>query len=155
MTELGYYGFVDDHLADLLEAVTEPSNAIFAPQDADLIYQAEIMQDIHSWLVNEGNNILYIYGELDTWTGAGVIPSDKINAVRMVNPGGYHDTRINSFPPQMRQEIYDVLSKWLDKEVNESFFKRNFMLANSLYMFAILAFTLFLVYRRVQAGKNA
>lgn len=155
MTELGYYGFVHDHLEDLLEAVSEPTNAIFAPQDADLTYRPEVMQDIHSWLVNEGNNILYIHGELDTWTGAGVIPSEGTNALRMVNPGGYHDTRINSFPPQMRQEIYGVLSRWLEKEVNESFFKRNFMLVNSLYMFAILAFTLLLVYRRIQAGKNA
>jgi len=155
MTELGYYGFVDTHLTHLLKSLTAPSNRPFAPQDADLTYRPEVMQDIYQWLVNEGNEILYIHGELDTWSGVGVVPAASVDALRMINPGGYHDTRIGSFPPAMRQQIYGKLSEWLQRDVNESFFKRNIMLVNAAYMLAILLMTLFLVYQKSQRAKNA
>lgn len=117
-TELGYYDFVDDHLKDLLVAVPEPDNTFFAPKGVPLNYNGALMQKIHHWLVNEGDNILYIYGEQDTWSGAAVTPSASTNAVKMVKEGGWHATRIVAFDGAELDKIYRTLEEWLGFKVH-------------------------------------
>ena len=116
-TELGYYGFVTDHLKDLLVALPNPTNKSFAPKNAKLIYKPEVMQDIINWLQNEGNNIIYIYGGQDAWTGAAVETTQKTNALKMVKKGRAHRTRIRDFSEGEKEKIYSTLEKWLDIEI--------------------------------------
>lgn len=117
MTELGYYGFPTNQVSDLLVAVKKPSNRIFGPKDADLTYRPEVSRKTRDYLMTKGNKILYIYGEIDTWTACGVLPSDETNAVRMVLPGGSHTTRIKDFSEADRQLMYKKLKKWVKVKI--------------------------------------
>lgn len=116
-TELGYYGFQTDHLDGLLKAVPHPTNTSFAPKGVDVIYRPEVMADIHAWLVKEGNRILYLYGELDTWTACAVNPEPSANAVKVVNPGGAHTFFINDLKEKEKERVYSTLEKWLDVRI--------------------------------------
>ena len=116
-TEIGYYGFVTEHLKDLLVEVKDPDNALFAPQNATLNYDGTNMKELSDWLVNEGNDILYIYGELDTWTSCGVEPSPSTNAKRYVLPNGSHGARIGDFDANRRNEIYNYLNSRLSTQI--------------------------------------
>jgi len=116
ITELGYYGFPKDHVADLLVTVKEPTNVIFAPQDADLTFRP-YLKPVHDWLMKKGDRILYIYGGIDTWTACGVVPSPETDALRMVKEGGDHRTRISSFSKEDQQKMYDQLKKWLKVDI--------------------------------------
>ncbi len=117
LTESGYYGFIYDHVKDLLVSLENPSNLIFGPKDADLTFDPEPMRKVHDFLSAKGNKILYIYGEVDTWTACGFTPTPNTDALRMVKEGGSHTTRIASFSEADRQKIYDQLKKWLKVEI--------------------------------------
>lgn len=116
LTELGYYGFLKDHVKDLLVTVPNPTNLTFGPKGVDLSY-TPYLQKVADYAVHKGKRILYIYGELDTWTACGVEPSPKLDALRMVKKGGAHSTRIIHFSKQEQQLIYDKLAKWLKVDI--------------------------------------
>ena len=116
MTELGYYDFPTEGVEDLLEAVGDPSNLIFAPQEADLTFR-HYLKPVEEFLEKKGKKIIYIYGELDTWTACGVVPNPKTKSLRMTKKGGTHSTRIKSFSPAERGLIYRHLKKWMKTRV--------------------------------------
>ena len=115
--ENGYYGFITDHLKDLLEDVQKPSNGIFAPQDADLTYDPDYMKNALAALEKNGNNILYIYGEYDTWTACGMFPSENSNSLRMSLKEGSHITRIRTFSESDQEKIRAKLAEWVGVKV--------------------------------------
>jgi len=73
-----------------------------------------VMRDVHSWLTNEGNNIIYLYGEVDPWSASAVEPAEKTNALMMVKKGGSHRIRIRDFKGKEREAILSALEEWLD-----------------------------------------
>jgi hypothetical protein len=89
------------------------------PEGVKEEFNPQLMQNINEWLQKEGDYMLYIYGEDDPWSATSVVPSDSTNAVKMVNPGGSHRTRIKSFPGEMKDSIYDVLETWLDLKIQK------------------------------------
>lgn len=116
ITESGYYGFLNEHLQDLLVSVKKPTNVIFAPQDTDLSF-TPYCQNVIDFLDVKGNNIIYIYGEVDPWTACGYQPTKNTNALRMDKKGGSHTTRIASFSKAEQQKIYKRLDKWLKTDI--------------------------------------
>ena len=114
-TELGYYGYVQKNVSDLLSE-SDYSNAAFAPQDIPLDYNPDLMIRLNDWLQKKGNNILYIYAELDPWSASAVEPGDKTNALKMTLKGGNHFAFINNFPENEKKIILDTLKTWIDIE---------------------------------------
>ncbi|MDQ3141753.1 MAG: hypothetical protein M3Q56_05840 [Bacteroidota bacterium] len=112
MTEYGYYGFDTTGLADLLFFENELSNLEFCPKGVTIKYDNSYILSMYQRAVNEGNNIIYIYGENDTWTSCGVIPSSKTNAQRFVKKDGGHRTRIRDLSISDKDKIYNTLQKW-------------------------------------------
>ena len=116
MTELGYYGFDTTGLRHLLKAVPQPSNAIFAPM-SNLAFDAKLNQDVRKWLRKSGNKMLYIYGELDAWSGAAVNPSGKTDALKIVMKNrAHHDARIKNMTSADKQKTIETLNRWLADE---------------------------------------
>ena len=113
-TELGYYGFETSHLEGLLEAVPHPTNTLFAPKGVEVKFNPMAMKRVNDFLQERGNNIIYIYGETDTWTATGVMLSGKTNALKIVKKGGSHNTRINNLPDAQREKVLKALEKWLE-----------------------------------------
>ncbi len=116
MTELGYYGFDTTGLRHLLKAVPQPTNTVFAPE-SNLPFNAELNQDVRKWLRKSGDKMLYIYGELDAWSGAAVNPSSKTDALRIVMKNrAHHDARIKNMTSANKQKTMTTLQRWLTDE---------------------------------------
>ncbi len=87
------------------------------PDRVDVSFDASAMSDIQTWLKENGDHMMYLYGENDPWTAMAFEPSGKTGAVKLVNPGGNHATHIGNFPGYMRDSIHDVLESWLDLKI--------------------------------------
>jgi len=115
--ELGYYGYDISDVKDLLQEVEEPTSKIFIPEGSKPNFDCSLMQDINTWVQKHGNNMLFIYGEYDTWSAPAVMLTGETNAVKMVKKGGSHRTRIKDFSDEEKEIIYTTLEEWLDIEI--------------------------------------
>lgn len=118
-TEIGYYNYKTEDFKDLLIKTKDEyeSNIRFAPQNIELNYNESLMKNINKYIQEEGNNMLYIYGENDTWSSTAVEIGSNTNAVKMVKKGGNHRTRIKSFEGEEKEKIYSTLEKWLELKI--------------------------------------
>ena len=116
-TQIGYYGYDTTPFADLLSAVQNPSYRFSAPQGVPLEYDATAMRDIDEWIRTQGNNMIFIYGEIDPWSASAVQLDGRTNALKMVRKGGDHRTRIASFSDDEREKILKTLEEWLEVSV--------------------------------------
>ena len=114
---MGYYGYDISELKDLLQEVKEPTSKIFLPENLRLVFDCCSMQMINSWIQKHGNNMIFIYGEIDSWSATAVELTGETNAIKMVKEGGCHRTRINSFDEKDRTFIINTLEQWLDYEI--------------------------------------
>ncbi|NIT56894.1 MAG: hypothetical protein GWN00_11865, partial [Aliifodinibius sp.] len=149
-TELGYYGYRTEYLNDLLTAIDNPSNLFFAPEDAQIEFNPKVMQDVLHWLQHSGNNIIYLYGGLDPWTGAAVEPSPETNAIKIVQPDAAHNLKIRDLSSARQQEIFTALEEWLNIEVegNSNPVGGNIFDWNAVFIGGILLFTLLFALRK-------
>ncbi len=116
-TEFGFYGFDVSHLKGLLKSGHKLTNTFFAPQNTDLTYKPEIMAELNQYLNNHGNNIIYIYGELDTWSATAVQLTGKTNAVKVIQKGGFHNAKIRKLSEEKRKKVHSALEDWLDLKI--------------------------------------
>jgi len=117
LTEIGMYGYEIEPFKKYLKDTTNITFEFNLPKGTeDVTYNYEAMKDINNWVQNEGNYMLYIYGQNDAYFATAVEPSKNTNAVRMVNPKGCHTTRIETFPDNMKKEIYKILQDWMSEE---------------------------------------
>jgi len=117
-TELGYYRLIDDHVSHLLVDLEDPSYSYFAPKGVPLNFSPATMQDVHSWLQTEGNNIIYIYGGIDPWTAGAVELTGATNAFKIVQPGANHSVMIGDLDE--RELVYSTLEAWLGVPVRRA-----------------------------------
>lgn len=117
--EIGYYGYETEDFSDLLVDVNDDiaSSIFFAPENVNLDFNESLMFNINQFIRSNGNNMLYIYGENDTWSATAVDIGETTNAVKMVKEGGNHRTRISSFVSEEKEKIYSTLEKWLDTKI--------------------------------------
>lgn len=118
LTELGFYGYSITEFSDWVETVKTPDFFFYAPPGEPLNYNPYVMQEIYYWLQDYGNNMLYIYGEVDAWSACAVPITGRTNAVKMIKKGGSHTTRIKSFEGQELEKIHQTLEKWLDISID-------------------------------------
>lgn len=68
-------------------------------------------------LTHNDPKMVYIYGDIDPWTASGIyglpFTKSKKNLHVYMHKGGSHLTRILSFPESERQEIINLIDKWL------------------------------------------
>ena len=115
--ELGYYGFATGHLDDLLEVVKDPDNMFFAPRDQKIEYNVDYMQPVLEYVEGHGDQMIYIYGALDTWYACAVNPSPLVDHLKMVKADGAHGTRLKNFSTEDQKLVYDKLGEWLDVKI--------------------------------------
>jgi hypothetical protein len=116
-TELGYYGFDIMPVKNLLKVVKQPTNKKFAPKNIALTFNPNYIKNVRNFIENQGNKILYIYGEYDTWGACAPNPKSHVNFLKMVLKEGSHKTRIKDFSKGDQQKIYDKLQNWLGYSV--------------------------------------
>lgn len=114
--ELGYYDYDLDSLYPYLRKVKNSSNIAFVPEDLRFEYDAKIMNKVYDFIHNEGDKMLFVYGELDPWTSTSVNPDSRTDAIKLVLSGGSHSTRIRHFSEEQQNMIKEQLEKWLENE---------------------------------------
>lgn len=119
-TELGFYGYPTSHLTGLLRVVQEPDFSFYVPPDAPKsAFDKELMPRIRDYLQQEGNNIIYLYGELDIWTAGAVALTGRTNALRFILKGKGHHFTIKDLPVEDQERIFAALKNWLQWETGE------------------------------------
>jgi len=113
LSEIGMYGYEIEPFKQYLEDTANITFEFTLPEGVQVSFDASAMRDVSQWVKSEGNYMLYIYGQNDAWSATAVEPSATTNAVKMVNPGGCHGTRIKTLPPEMQDSVYKVLENWL------------------------------------------
>ena len=120
-TEMGMYGYKTEKFKDLLKFAKDDivSNKEFVSQEINS-FNIDVMQKMSDWILDNGNNILYIYGEFDPWSATAVETGTNTNAVKMVLKGANHGTRIRHFKGEQKEKIYSALEEWLDLKIDKS-----------------------------------
>ena len=117
-TEIGYYNYDITDFKPYMKAVKNPSNLILAPKGAKIVYNPETLQKVYHFLQYEGNNIVYIYGELDTWSSTAVQLIGRTDVIKLVNKGGYHGSRIKNLSDEQKELFYSTMERWLGIKLN-------------------------------------
>jgi hypothetical protein len=119
VTEIGYYGFERDHIQHLLTDAPNPTNVTFGPKDTDLSYRPEGVQKVRDFLDSDGNNIIYIYGEVDTWSACAYQPTEATNALYFVLSGVDHGASIAKMTEEDSAKAIAALEEWLEVEIQK------------------------------------
>ena len=113
--ELGYYNYDIEELKPYLRKIENSSNISFVPEDLRFEYDDQIMNKIFDFMHNEGDRMIFIYGELDPWSSTSVNPDSRTDALKMVLSGGSHSTRIHHFTKEEQDMIINKIKTWLNE----------------------------------------
>jgi hypothetical protein len=118
--ETGYYSYNIEPFKKYIKHFSSNPSAIFTPQSARIIPPyGKINEQLQEWLKTDGNNILYIYGGIDTWSAARVLVSNKVNSKSFLIPGAHHATaRVKNLPEEMRKEFTSKIRDWTGLNCN-------------------------------------
>jgi hypothetical protein len=114
-TEMGYYAFETEPFKGLLEELSGEPSAIFMPNKAPMTFEPTLVKKVFDWTQKEASEMIYIYGETDTWTATGVPQSDKVeNAHWFILEGEDHGgARIKNMTEENRTKLITTLKSWL------------------------------------------
>ena len=112
--QTGYYSYNIEPFKKYIKYFTGNPSAIFPPKTAESHPQyGPINEKLQEWLKTKGNNILYIYGGIDTWSAARVLVSDQVNSKSFLIPGANHrSARIKNLPEDMKTEFAGKIKDW-------------------------------------------
>jgi hypothetical protein len=117
--QIGYYAYDITEFRPYLKTVTDATNLKLAPQNVRIEYDCITMDKINRWLQREANNIIYLYGELDPWSGCAIHLIGNNNCLKYINKGGNHTTRIKNLSTEQKETIYTTLEKWLNMKIEK------------------------------------
>ena len=118
--ETGYYSYNIEPLRKYIKQFTSNPSAIFPPKAAKPnAFNDELNINFQKWVATQGNNILYIYGGIDTWSSARVLVTDKVNSKSFLIPGANHGSaRIKNLPEGMKKEFTEKVKEWTGLDCN-------------------------------------
>ncbi|MEC4114320.1 S28 family serine protease [Myroides pelagicus] len=110
--QYGYYGYDIEPFKDYI-SFTENPLATFMPSGTSLDnFDDTLLKKVRNWLDTQANNMIYVYGETDTWSASMVIPTKKVNAKSFVLAGKDHgQARVKNMTPTMKNEFFHTLKK--------------------------------------------
>ena len=118
--ELGYYGYYTKPFKKYLSIKTAKGylHRLMLPDDAKNIkFSPALYRHTVDFLTKNDPKMVYIYGDIDPWGASGIyglpFTKGKQNLHVYMCPGGSHLTRILTFPEPTRQEIIQLIGKWL------------------------------------------
>jgi hypothetical protein len=117
-TEIGSYNYNISNVEPYLKHAKNPNLHFMCPQGVPIIYNPETMQKVYKFLQYEANNMIFIYGENDTWSSTGIELIGRTNSIKIVGKGAYHGVRVNKLSPEQKELFYGTLEKWLGCKVN-------------------------------------
>jgi len=118
-TELGYPDIdqLSAHLADLRRypGLDTPRN--FVPLEIPMEFDPLAMVDIDGWVKEQGDKLLFIYGQNDPWTAEPFEPGPgTTDSFWYVAPGANHGARITTLVASEQVEAVDTVRGWAGLE---------------------------------------
>jgi hypothetical protein len=115
-TEIGLPLLTVDELDDLLtEEPIDTWDYYGFPRSLQFVYQPESVPDVVQWLQTSGDEIIYIYGEVDPWTGGAVSLTGQADALKVIQAGEDHGVKIMDL--DVRDQVLATLGNWLGREI--------------------------------------
>lgn len=114
--ELGYYGYDTKPLKKYLTIKNSRHylRNILLPEGTTIRFDRRLHQKITGYLKKNDPKIIFVYGENDPWTAAGISEQrGKQNRIIAIQPGGSHKARIRTMPESIRTQICDRIASWL------------------------------------------
>ena len=116
--ELGYYGYDTTPFKDHLKIKTTKGylHKYMLPAELrDMPFDKTLSRKITSYLTNNDPAMIFIYGENDPWTAAGVTwLKNKKNIHVFIQPGGSHKARIKTMTDKQQKEIIQLLRQTIN-----------------------------------------
>jgi len=116
LTQQGIYGYETAPFNKYLNTEDIYKFEWAFPENISKEYDLKPMQEVQTFLDNSAEDMLFIYGEYDSWSATAVELEDgasKRDLYKFVHPKGSHKTRIKSFSPESQKKIYDIIDGWL------------------------------------------
>lgn len=115
--ELGYYGYDIRPFKKYLSIKSGKGylHRLMLPEELkDMPFDKTLSRKITKFLKKNDPKMIFIYGENDPWTAAGVTwLKGKKNIHVFIQPGGSHRTRIGTLPEAEKKEAVDLINEWL------------------------------------------
>lgn len=111
-SQLGGPAPYETPLADLLQFPGADIAATYIPAGEVQSFDAGAMADVNDWVATEGEQMIFIYGELDPWSSRPFVPSAK-DSYKLVVPGGNHGSSIAQLADSDRTTAIAALERWL------------------------------------------
>lgn len=117
--ELGYYGYDVEPFREYLSIKSSKDylRRLMLPKELRHIkFHKKLSRKIVNFLKENDPKMIFIYGQNDPWTAAGVTwLKGKKNVSVFIQPGGSHLARISTLPEDMRKQAISQIQNWLDE----------------------------------------
>jgi hypothetical protein len=115
--ELGYYGYDVQPFKQYLSIQSSEGylHRLMLPEELkDMPFDKKLSKKITKFLKKQDPKMIFIYGQNDPWTAAGVTwLKNKKNIHVFIQPDGSHLARINTLPETEKAKVMELINGWL------------------------------------------
>ena len=115
--ELGYYGYDVQPFKQYLSIQSSEGylHRLMLPEELkDMPFDKTLSKKITKFLKKQDPKMIFIYGQNDPWTAAGVTwLKNKKNIHVFIQPNGSHLARINTLPETEKAKVMELINEWL------------------------------------------
>ena len=115
--ELGYYGYDVQPFKQYLSIQSSEGylHRLMLPEELkDMPFDKTLSKKITKFLKKQDPKMIFIYGQNDPWTAAGVTwLKNKKNIHVFIQPNGSHLARISTLPEKEKKEVIELIKQWL------------------------------------------
>ena len=115
--ELGYYGYDVQPFKQYLSIQSSEGylHRLMLPEELkDMPFDKTLSKKITKFLKKQDPKMIFIYGQNDPWTAAGVTwLKNKKNSHVFIQPNGSHLARISTLPEAEKAEVMELINEWL------------------------------------------
>lgn len=118
--ELGYYGYDVQPFKQYLSIQSSEDylHRLMLPEELkDMPFDKTLSKKITKFLKKQDPKMIFIYGQNDPWTAAGVTwLKNKKNIHVFIQPNGSHLARISTLPEKEKKEVMELIKQWLNND---------------------------------------
>ena len=115
--ELGYYGYDVQPFKQYLSIQSSEGylHRLMLPEELkDMPFDKTLSKKITKFLKKQDPKMIFIYGQNDPWTAAGVSwLKNKKNIHVFIQPNGSHLARISTLPEAEKAKVMELINEWL------------------------------------------
>ena len=116
--EIGFYNYDIKQLKPYLKYAKDPDLSFMMPPGVKVDYNPATLQKVYHFLQHEAENMIFVYGQYDTWSATGIELTGRTNSIKVVGKEAFHGVRIKQLAPEQKELIYNKLEEWLGVKVN-------------------------------------